>query len=104
MTKNDIVTTLSQQHSIPKARIQRILDGFLREVSDAVTDGDAVELRGFGTFFLKEQKSTVVRDFAKGEHYRIPKRYAPAFRPSANWRERTALRTQAKANEEKPHA
>ena len=51
MNKNEILEILSNNTKIPKAKIERVYNEFLRLCEDALKKGEEVSLRGFGKFY-----------------------------------------------------
>lgn len=82
MTKADIVDIISKGTGMTKAETAAVVDGFLATVSYSLQKGDRVELRGFGTFCLRERKEKHVPNPRTGKMMHIPHRIVPDFKPS----------------------
>lgn len=82
MTKADIVDIISKGTGMTKVETAAVVDGFLATVSYALQDGDRVELRGFGSFCLRERKEKHVPNPRTGKMMHIPHRIVPDFKPS----------------------
>ena len=83
MTKADIVDVISKGTGLTKVETGAVIDGFLATVSYALQTGDRVELRGFGTFCLRERKEKHVPNPRTGKMMHIPHRIVPDFKPSS---------------------
>ena len=59
-----------------------LLEAFLEVIKDAVIRGEKVNLRGFGTFLAKKQKTKVARHIGKNSVLIVPERHVPGFKPS----------------------
>ena len=82
MTKADIVDVVAEGTGLTKLETAAVIDGFLATVSYALQTGDRVELRGFGTFCLRERKEKHVANPKTGKMMDIPHRIVPDFKPS----------------------
>ena len=82
MTKADIIDIISKGTGLTKVETAAIIDGFLATVSFALQNGDRVELRGFGTFCLRERQEKHVANPKTGKMMTIPHRIVPDFKPS----------------------
>ncbi|MBN2029708.1 integration host factor subunit beta [bacterium] len=82
MTKADIVDIISKGTGLTKLETAAVIDGFLATVSYALQNGKRVEIRGFGTFCLRERKEKHVPNPRTGKMMIIPHRIVPDFKPS----------------------
>ncbi len=82
MTKADIVDIIAKGTGLTKIETAAVIDGFLATVSYALQQGNRVELRGFGSFFLRERKEKHVPNPKTGKMMIIPHRVVPDFKPS----------------------
>lgn len=82
MTKADIVDVIAKGTGLTKVETAAVIDGFLATVSYALQNGERIELRGFGTFFLRERQEKHVANPRTGKMMIIPHRIVPDFKPS----------------------
>lgn len=82
MTKTDIVEILAKGTGLTQNEIAAVVEGFLSTVTYALKNSDRVELRGFGTFCLRERKEKRTPNPKTGEMMFIPHRMVPDFKPS----------------------
>ena len=82
MTKAEIVNVIAEGTGLTKLETATIIDGFMATVSYALQNGDRVELRGFGSFFLRERQEKHVPNPKTGKMMVIPHRIVPDFKPS----------------------
>ncbi|MBN1783282.1 HU family DNA-binding protein [bacterium] len=87
MTKAEIVDIISGGTGLTKIETAAVVDGFLATVAHALRKGDHVELRGFGTFCLRERKEKHVANPRTGKMMHIPHRLVPDFKPSPHLKE-----------------
>lgn len=82
MTKSDIVNIVAEGTGLTKIETAAVIDGFMATVGFALQNGNRVELRGFGTFCLRERKEKHVPNPKTGKMMVIPHRVVPDFKPS----------------------
>ncbi len=89
MTKADLVEQVADAigPGITKKDCALVVDGLLNAVKAALSDGDNIEIRGFGTFKVRERKARVARNPRTGERVEVPSRVVPVFKPSKDLRE-----------------
>lgn len=90
MTKAEIVDIVSKGTGLTKVETSAVVDGFLATVSFALQQGKRVELRGFGSFCLRERKEKHVPNPKTGEMMIIPHRVVPDFKPSSHMKQYVA--------------
>ncbi|HPR16777.1 MAG TPA: HU family DNA-binding protein [Candidatus Cloacimonadota bacterium] len=80
MTKADLVRLVSAETGIIRKDVSLAVDAFLEAVKDSMKDGKHIEIRGFGTFKLKERKERIGRNPKTEEKVTVPKRVVPTFK------------------------
>jgi nucleoid DNA-binding protein len=88
MTKSEIVRQVSRATGVPRSRTQTILRELLDSIERALSEGEDVELRRFGSFRISERRRTSARHPRTGEVLTIPARIHPVFRPSRTLRDK----------------
>ncbi len=82
MKKSDIVDIVARGTGLTKLETSAVIDGFLATVKYALENGERIELRGFGTFCLRERQEKHIRNPRTGKMMHIPHRIVPDFKPS----------------------
>ena len=91
MTKRHLVGQLSDQLGITQNQASAFVEAFLQTVEKAVSAGNEVTFRTFGTFALKLAKGKVGRNPSQPDvPMEIPARCVLRFRPSRELKERVA--------------
>lgn len=80
MNKQELVTILSDKTNVTKAAAERFLNSFIETVSDALVEGDKVQIIGFGTFETRERAARTARNPQTGEAMKVAAKRAPAFK------------------------
>jgi len=60
----------------------RVVDAILETISDALSEGEKVELRGFGSFTVKKRPGRTARNPKTGVKVYVPPKVTPAFKAS----------------------
>jgi nucleoid DNA-binding protein len=82
MTKADIVDQIADRTGLTKKDVADTVDKFLEAVGRALANGQHIEIRGFGTFKVKDRKSRLARNPRTGEAVPVPARRVPVFKVS----------------------
>lgn len=86
MTKADIVDRIAEGTGLTKLETEAVVDGFIVTVMDALEAGRSVELRGFGSFRVRERAPRVARNPQTDESIEVPRQFVPTFKPSQEFR------------------
>ena len=81
MKKADIVDAIAGKVGVPKAQIQQMVDDVFDLIADGLTKGEKIDLRGFGTFSVRDSAARTGRNPQTGEPIQIPARRVPGFKP-----------------------
>lgn len=82
MTKAELVAEVSNKTGIEKVAVQTAVEAFMTSIKNAVSKGDSVYLRGFGSFTVKKRAEKTGRNISKNTTIIIPAHNIPAFKPS----------------------
>ena len=82
MTKLDIIKEVAEGTGLTKVEIEAVLDGVIHSISESLKRGERVDLRGFGSFIVKQRSARDARNPATREIVRLQERYIPAFKVS----------------------
>jgi len=89
MTKSELIQRLAEANPHLYLRdVERIVTTIFDEITDALANGDRVELRGFGAFSVKERGSRTGRNPRTGEAVDVPAKYIPYFKTGKQLREK----------------
>jgi len=82
MTKADLVEQIAEQTGISRNQTAVIVDQLLDAMSRALSDGKHLEIRGFGTFKVRERRARRARNPRSGSEVLVPAKLVPVFKPS----------------------
>jgi integration host factor beta subunit len=88
VTKADLVEEIAKRTGLTKKDIGQAVDGFIEAIKNALTEGNHIEIRGFGTFSVKDRKARTARNPRTGEAVPLPPRRVPVFKVSRELKDR----------------
>ncbi len=88
MNKCDLIKDLSIQMELPLRKAQDIVDQVFGVMSEALLRGDRIEIRGFGSFEIRNYEGYTGRNPKTGETTSVGSKKLPFFRVGKNFRER----------------
>lgn len=89
MTKSDLIEALSDKQSLLNYRdVELAVKLILEQMSDSLSRGDRIEIRGFGSFTLHHRPPRVGRNPKSGESVKLDEKYVPHFKPGKELRDR----------------
>jgi integration host factor subunit beta len=80
MNKLDLVEALREKEGITKNEAATIVDLVFDEMSNAMANGDRVEIRGLCSFYVKQYKPYIGRNPKTGEKVKINPKNLPFFK------------------------
>lgn len=80
MTKSDLIEILVTRTNLPKKRIEQIVNCILDSLFEALVNGDRIEIRGFGSWYVKEYKSYTGRNPKTGSTVKVSEKKLPFFK------------------------
>jgi integration host factor subunit beta len=87
MTKADLVEKVAEAASLSKTEAEAVVKTVLDSVVDALRSGEKVELRGFGSFRLRQRRPRQGRNPKTGTRVEVPGKSVPYFKPGKELRE-----------------
>jgi len=88
MNKSDIVQLLSENIDISERKAGMIVDKFFETMSEALLSLDRIEIRGFGTFEVREYEGYTGRNPKTGDGIIVLPKKLPFFRPGKDFEEK----------------
>jgi DNA-binding protein HU-beta len=82
MTKAEVVSKIASKTGVEKVTTLAIVESFMSEIMSAVSENEAVFLRGFGTFKAKKRARKTGRNIKKNTTIIIPEHHIPSFKPA----------------------
>ncbi|MCC6938425.1 MAG: HU family DNA-binding protein [Flavobacteriales bacterium] len=82
MTKAELVGIIAKKTGIERTDVLATVEALMEEVKSSLVQGEAVHLRGFGSFVVKHRAQKTGRLLAKNTTIIIPAHDIPAFKPA----------------------
>lgn len=89
MLKSELVRALNEK--LPELQVKDVelaLNCILRQLADAIVQGERIEIRGFGSFNLHHRPPRIARNPKTGEAVNLPAKVAIHFKLGKEMRDR----------------
>lgn len=81
MIKSELIEKLAAENlHLTHAEVERVVNVILGRMTDALSDGGRVELRGFGAFSVRSRPARSGRNPRTGETVEVPAKAVPFFK------------------------
>ncbi|MBV1787034.1 integration host factor subunit beta [Marinobacterium sp. D7] len=88
MTKSELIEHLIDAHpQLSVKDVELAVKTMLDHMTEALAEGDRIEIRGFGSFSLHYRAPRVGRNPKTGESVPLPAKYVPHFKPGKELRD-----------------
>ena len=99
LVKSELINRITEMNPhLLQRDIERIVDTIFEEISNALGNGDRVELRGFGAFSVKERQPRIARNPRTGEPVKVGNKSVPFFKTGKELRKRLNAKDSVKNN------
>ncbi|MFO7766035.1 MAG: HU family DNA-binding protein [Pelovirga sp.] len=88
MNKSELVEALSQKKNLTYKKAEQIVNLVFDSMTQSLVDRDRIEIRGFGSFMVKDYKSYMGRNPKTGEIIEVDEKKLPFFKAGKALRER----------------
>ena len=88
MNKSELIEALSIQKNLTYKKSEQIVNLIFDGMSQALIDNDRIEIRGFGSFMVKDYKAYMGRNPKTGEIIQVEQKKLPFFKVGKELRER----------------
>ena len=80
MTKADLVEKVAGRINLTKKQTEVIVKTVFQSITDSLSEGNEVELRGFGSFRIRERNARIGRNPKSGAKVEVPAKKVPFFK------------------------
>lgn len=89
MTKSELIARLNEKlNKYVSLDCQESVAAILDSISQSLSNGSRVEIRGFGSFSLNHRPPRLGRNPKTGQRVEVPEKYVPHFRAGKELRAR----------------
>ncbi len=90
MNKSELVEALAAKKSISFKKAEEIINSIVDAMTNALLEGDRIEIRGFGSFVVNEYKAYTGRNPKTGEPITVKPKKLPFFKVGKDLKGRIA--------------
>lgn len=88
ITKSELIEQVATKHpNMTKKQVEYIVNEVFVTVKESLKSGDKVEVRGFGSFKIREKKPKSGRNPKTGNKVDVPMKKVPSFKPGKEIKE-----------------
>lgn len=87
MNKSELIKTLAEEANLAMEDATMVVNTFVDAMKDALIAGDRIEIRGFGSFKVKEYSGYAGRNPKTGESVSVIPKRLPFFRAGKELKE-----------------
>ena len=80
MNKSELIEIICEKGKMPKKRAEDVVNLVFDSMVDALRNGDRIEIRGFGSFVVKDYGSYTGRNPRTGESIKVKPKKLPFFK------------------------
>ena len=89
MTKSELIERIAeQQPQLSTKDVELAVKSILEHMSNSLSSGERIEIRGFGSFSLHHRAPRMGRNPKTGDSVKLPGKFVPHFKPGKELRER----------------
>lgn len=88
MTKSELIEAVAEEASLTKGRAELVINTIFESMVEALTRGEGIEIRGFGSFTVRQYKAYEGRNPRTGEAVHVAPKRLPFFKVGKELRER----------------
>jgi len=87
LTKAELVEKVANQINLTKKQTEVVVNTDFSSITDSLAEGKKVELRGFGSFRIRQRNARVGRNPKSGQKVDVPSKKVPFFKAGKELRE-----------------
>lgn len=92
VTKSELIELLAKNNQhLPQGDVELAVKAMIEQMSSALSNGERIEIRGFGSFCLHYRPPRVGRNPKTGDSVDLTSKYVPHFKPGKELRDRVNL-------------
>lgn len=88
MNKSELIERLAQKSGLNTMQSEEIVNLIYKKMKDTMVNGGRIEIRGFGSFVVKQYQSYQGRNPKTGEKISVPPKKLPFFKVGKELKER----------------
>ena len=90
MNKTELIAAAAEKAGLSKKDTEKVVNAMFDAITEALAQGDKVQLVGFGAFEVKERGERIGRNPQTKEEIKIPASKAPVFKAGKSLKDAVA--------------
>lgn len=92
MTREELITRCTMRlGTLPRNEVDIAVNSILEQMTNALVEGNRIEVRGFGSFRIRVREAKIGRNPKSGKACQVPEKRIPHFKPGKELRERVDI-------------
>ncbi len=91
MNKSQLIEALAKEESLPIKKAEEVVNTVFGDMERALINGERVEIRGFGSFKVKQYEGYKGRNPKTGEMITVGRKKLPFFKVGKDLKERVDI-------------
>ncbi len=87
MKKTDLILNVAEKSNLAKTDAKLAVELIISEITNAITSGKGMEVRGFGGFYKKHRKARSGINPKTSEKTQVGEKHVPFFKPGKSLKE-----------------
>ena len=88
MTKSELIEEVAERIDVPKNRAEAIVNAVFDSMKEALLGDERIELRGFGSFSIRNYEARTGRNPRTGDTVKVPPKKSVHFKVGKELKER----------------
>ena len=80
MLKSDLIDRVAIRTNLTKSQTKLVVNSFINTITESLSEGTGIEIRGFGSFRIRERNARIGMNPKSGQRISIPAKKVPYFR------------------------
>ena len=87
MTKAELVDQVARNTQLTKKHAELVVNTVFESIVQSLKEGEKIELRGFGSFRIRQRGPRIGRNPKTGDRVAVPPKRIPYFKPGKDLKE-----------------
>jgi integration host factor subunit beta len=80
MLKSDLIDRVAIRTNLTKSQTKKVVNSSINTITESLSEGTDIEIRGFGSFRIRERNARIGMNPKSGKRICIPAKKGPYFR------------------------
>ena len=80
MNRSDLINVFKEETTLSRKDAEKVVDTFFGSITEALASNERVEIRGFGSFTVKQYKPYIGRNPKSGVQIKVSSKKLPFFK------------------------